>query len=76
MFPPPSKQSLSRQANNTYTLYGHTPYMDITNLVADSPANMVCLVYLSTALATDIACFTRLKSDTDPTSCDGLQARK
>ena len=43
-----------------------------TYLVADSPARSVCLVYLSTARATDIACLTRLRSDTAPTSCDGL----
>ena len=58
-----------KAAKNLYTMTVDKP---CTYLVADSPARSVCLVYLSTARATDIACLTRLRSDTAPTSCDGL----
>ena len=47
-----------------------------TNLVAASPTNIVCLVYLMTALATEIACFTLLRSATAPTSWLRLQHNK
>lgn len=54
-------------------VYKNVTYRTESDLVAASPANIVCFVYDITARATEIAGLTLLKSLTAPTSCVGLQ---